>query len=412
VIQTLGPTFKVEFCPDGRSLLTVSSREARLVDLEQFLHTVARTELAMDEIPSPMADMRVYGVPTHRDRVFGNSEWIWNVDSGHSALSLGEKRFLIRSRYAAMDPGGEWLATMDPYGTGAKVRDVPDGALLAEVGVTSLIDLAADPRGRYLALADQQRTIRLVDTSTWTLARVLNAPEPADDEVERPYYFSQIAFSPDGRHLAAAAISDGVLLWDVESGELMQHWISASPREEAGLCLAFSPDGRMLASGGSRNVAMIWDVETGERLSTLAGHGRTLYHLAFSPDGQRIVTCSRDRTVRLWEVASGREVMILDQSEEIPVAAAFNRDGRTLAIAYASGNGRILDSFPVNVETIEGAEQLSEAERFELWKRRTRTGRDINGSLLSSPAAITADSTTASPERKEAGGESMASRRE
>src|SRR5690606_1428163 len=132
-------------------------------------------------------------------------------------------------------------ATMDPYGKGARIRDLPEGALLAEVGVTSLIDLAADPHGRYLALADQQRTVRLVDTSNWTLVRELTPPASPKDEAERPYYFSQIAFSPDGRYLAAAAISDGVLLWDVESGQLLRQWIPGSPREEAGLCLAFSP---------------------------------------------------------------------------------------------------------------------------------------------------------------------------
>src|SRR5262249_7766988 len=64
--------------------------------------------------------------------------------------------------------------------------------------------------------------------------------------------------------------------------------------------VAFSPDGRVLAAAVGSNGAYLWDVATGETRGTLP-HWMRIYRLAFSPDGRHLATVSQDQTVRLWD---------------------------------------------------------------------------------------------------------------
>lgn len=64
------------------------------------------------------------------------------------------------------------------------------------------------------------------------------------------------------------------------------------------LALAFSPDGQIVAAGGSQGVSL-WDVNTGALLASLPG---SLTRLSFSDDGTTLVTIQNDRlALLLWQ---------------------------------------------------------------------------------------------------------------
>src|SRR5262245_1465432 len=70
-----------------------------------------------------------------------------------------------------------------------------------------------------------------------------------------------MAFSPDGRSLAALGYQDGCIsLWEVPSGRLLRKWDA----DDADRCgeMAFSPCGRFLAAG-SNDGLRLWDPHTG-----------------------------------------------------------------------------------------------------------------------------------------------------
>ena len=66
------------------------------------------------------------------------------------------------------------------------------------------------------------------------------------------------------------------------------------------LSLAYSPDGRSLAAAGKTRTIRLWDPVTAQELLTLDGHKAQVNGLAFSPDGGVLASCSNDGAVRLW----------------------------------------------------------------------------------------------------------------
>src|SRR5437016_3913814 len=74
--------------------------------------------------------------------------------------------------------------------------------------------------------------------------------------------------------------------------------------------VAFSPDGKTLAASVFAHVAL-WEVPGGKRTATLLGHEKRVLCVAFSPDGKTLASGSEDMTVRLWNVAASEPSAVL-----------------------------------------------------------------------------------------------------
>jgi hypothetical protein len=69
------------------------------------------------------------------------------------------------------------------------------------------------------------------------------------------------------------------------------------------MSVAFSGDGKRLAAGDGDGGITVWDLSTGDTLQTLDRHDGYVCGLAFSPDGTRLASASQDGTVLVWDVA-------------------------------------------------------------------------------------------------------------
>src|SRR5262249_38303958 len=114
----------------------------------------------------------------------------------------------------------------------------------------------------------------------------------------------QVAFSPDGQHVASTCVDGIVRIWDVQTRNL----IGTPPLTPS--CpshgLAFSPDGMQLALGSNDQVVRVWDTGTWKLLHEYHDPGG-VRSVAFSPDGQRLIWGSTDATAKVWDLlAEGR----------------------------------------------------------------------------------------------------------
>src|SRR5262249_50808122 len=133
-------------------------------------------------------------------------------------------------------------------------------------------------------------------------------PRQPERELPIPSPSHAIAFSPDGRWLAAKSQDKGVIsLWGL--ADLSKPPLSLSENEWGDVrTLRFSPDNRWLVSGtwGS-GIVNIWDV-SGERPALEPRHscpqGEPVREPAFSADGRFLATGAHGRSARLWDLAS------------------------------------------------------------------------------------------------------------
>jgi WD40 repeat protein len=136
-----------------------------------------------------------------------------------------------------------------------------------------------------------------------------------------------VAFSPDGRHLAALTHRPaGVHVWLVDRGRPRS--VCAQSCGSYGYGLAFAPDGRRLA-GGLEGEVVVWDLEARQPLRW-AAHAGAVLGVAFTPDGRTLLTGGADGLVKLWD-ADGRPRHTFDWRISEVAAVAFAPDGLTAA---------------------------------------------------------------------------------
>ncbi len=147
-----------------------------------------------------------------------------------------------------------------------------------------------------------------------------------------------VAFSADGRRLAVA-VGTVAVLYETETWREVRR-LEGHPNSILGI--AWSPDGKLLAAGGLEGAVAMWDTQTGAVRTLPAAHASYVGALAFSPDGRTLVTGSHDGTVRIWDPGEGRERRVLVPAGPAgALCAAFSRDGRRLAIGLGDGEVRL-----------------------------------------------------------------------
>lgn len=108
-------------------------------------------------------------------------------------------------------------------------------------------------------------------------------------------------------------------------------------KDTTALSVAFSPNGKWLAAGCYDKTVRVWDAASNKLVYDLKGHTGAVVHVAFGPGSRRLATASTDRTARIWAMESGDELAVLRGHEGEVWKVEF--DPKTPRIATGDSTG-------------------------------------------------------------------------
>jgi RNA polymerase sigma factor (sigma-70 family) len=178
------------------------------------------------------------------------------------------------------------------------VRRMATGSVPISPRFGALRPIALSPDDKTVAWGNDKESVLVL--SDWKTAKVIA-------RVSCPGLCRSASFSPDGKRLAVAGISY-VGLWDVSSGNQICELAKVSNEPYSGFIwthrpLAFSPDGRFLAAADPDCNVRVWNVGTRKTAAVLKGHGGPILSLGFFSDSRRLISGSADSTALIWDVS-------------------------------------------------------------------------------------------------------------
>jgi WD40 repeat protein len=294
--------------PDGKMIAVTSGT----VSIASAVPTVAIVNLAA-RATHPINDTLGTGPVAYGsdDEVATDSELIPAASTVTSMPVYRSPRMTTRS--IAFDPAGGLLAVggswTDGSGGDVMLMDTGTAALLPSTimppsgAATSSVEFptsALSPDGRTLAVTGPGGVVKLLVAATGAPARPVLRPG-----VTSP---ARLTFSSDGTELAGVN-GRQVTIWSLRDGVAHDFFFPIGlPGAEAG-GLAFSPDGRLLAAGAPSGQIMLLRTTFPVTATTLAGGG-AVCDLAFSPDG-RYLAAATPSGAQLWDMASRQRAATL-----------------------------------------------------------------------------------------------------
>ena len=225
------------------------------------------------------------------------------------------------------------------------------------------------PDSRFLAVG-RKDSLDLLRTTDWRLATNLASGAS----------FSRPRFSPRGSRLAAVRDELDIVVWDL--GDLKEPPVTFAHQAPIRR-IAFSPDGRYLAASVGDGMVHIWDVVRGKAFGPpLPGAlGR------FSPDGTQVLVIGGENGAWLWDLSRIEDDTLavpLLRGEQLSAASADGTltaevVGQGIALKTPGGQSSLALPVPVPLRRVAFSPDdrclIAESSdgRAYVWEVRTRT---------------------------------------
>ncbi|HEY3331007.1 MAG TPA: caspase family protein [Capsulimonadaceae bacterium] len=202
--------------------------------------------------------------------------------------------------------------------------------------------IAIDPAGRYMVTGSLDKTAREFDLRTGGLIRVLRPPIGFAQEGQ----LNGIAVSPDGAIIACGGSTgyqwdetDCIYLFNSSDGSVVRRIVGFP---NAIVDLAFSPDGRYLAAVGNAGGLRVYASATGALVGEDTAYGNQAHAVAFDPSSTpsmaRITTTCYDGFVRCYTLNDAGATLTNKarlMNGKLVHGLAYSPDGKRLAVCYA-----------------------------------------------------------------------------
>jgi WD40 repeat protein len=293
--------------------------------------------------------------------------WDWNTVT-HQAPSPAETAFGV-----VFSPDGQLNLRENDLETETVIYAVPSEQIITNLPI---LKAAFSPGGKIIAGVAKQQ-LELFDAATFRPIRQIRADYPLAEPVrfspdakmlvvcrspgtvelrnaEREWSIgtvwempssnatiNELAFSEDGKYLAAGCSDHSVALFDVRARRPMTERrrsdLNAKP-------IVWIPGTHVLAIGSVESVVHFWDINSGE-VKVLKPEAGNTWALAASPDGKTLAIGTQDGFIKLIHVRTMREMATLRGHLTNVMKMSFSPDGTQL-ISYGGEGSRLWDGSP------------------------------------------------------------------
>lgn len=257
--------------------------------------------------------------------------WEWRYLRHESDQSLQTRQLPLEGvRYADRDDAHRFIAfaTLNNVVT---VLDTSSGVtrFKRELG-EPLARIAIDGRGGRIAFGSLADELTVVDLEHNDAATTL-MQAPAEGTTKYSRRLRTLAFSPDGRTLAAVNLFGTVYCYDVSSDRpTLIKQFNVGPREPQ--AMIFTRDGLSVIITNDRGRMVRYNTRTGDEERVYEGHEASIGALALSADGTTLVSGDFVGVVAMWSVGTGEQTLRVRMDNQWVTSVALSRDGKTLAV--------------------------------------------------------------------------------
>lgn len=234
----------------------------------------------------------------------------------------------------------------------------PDGAVLAFIGASShdgkrtsqrwrleagtwrpeqesaeaevaAVKQAFSPDSRFLAVADGSGSIRL---------QSLASQDTRPLESSQPSLVTSLAFSADGKRLAAGRQRNRLTVWDTASGRIVaDHTDHDGPVSYVDFCL----DGQTLVGCDDKKSLWTRRLERESPRRVLAGFYGQIDSVSLSPDRQILAASRRNRPVSIWNLSTGIREGVYQPNSRFVEQMTFTPNGEFLILRCSDAQIRV-----------------------------------------------------------------------
>jgi len=297
---------------DSGRTTTLSGRATGSINAVSFSHDGGRLASADQD-----GTISVWNVRTHALR---------ETLTGHSAAAQA----------VVFSPNGRTLYTAGYDGSvirwdlgGAGARRLGEPFRYSSNTCCASTASAVTPSGSMFAVSPRPDRVSLLNARTRT---------PVGPALRgRLGYVTALAFSPDGKLIAATGTRQAVI-WNTAQRKIIRVLPVGFPvgngNHRAG-AVSFSPDGMTVAIGRSDSIVALYDLRTGGQTHKLVSYGSIL-DLDFSSDGKLLAT-AEGGSAFIWNVAG--ESIVSDLKDRPPsLSVRFSpSDDKLVAVGIFSG---------------------------------------------------------------------------